>query len=102
MSLLQSLYKQQEKNGRTGSLLSEPFIKYFSLDINNITKEQNYNSSVFWNLGDPESTDNEFVSPNVVESTVKHTYLYAGTYHITCIVNINGVLFHLEEDLIVI
>jgi hypothetical protein len=98
MSILKDVYKLEELNGRSQAYLETPLVKYFTLDLNNITKEQNLNSSVFWNFGDPESGHNEIVSPSIVNSTVKHTYATTGTYHVTCIVNVDGVPFHLEQD----
>lgn len=100
MSILKDVYNIEETNGRT-ILLDIPFSQYFSLDLENISKQQNQNSSVFWNFGDPESVDNEVVCSSIVNSSINHTYEYQGSYNINCIINIDGVCFHLKRNLIV-
>lgn len=99
MSILTSLYKIEETNGASGVVpLTTPILKQFSFDLNDISKEDNNNSSILWNFGDPLSgTDNEMVTKSIALSLVEHTYTYPGQYIVHSIANINGVFFHIEQ-----
>jgi PKD repeat protein len=102
MSILTSVYKLDEVDG-SGDLppLIKPQKREFSFNLSNVNKTQNENSSVFWNFGDHGSTGNEVISPSITKSNVEYTYTNPGTYHVHSIATVEGVLFHLQETLVI-
>lgn len=101
MSMLSELYKVEQKNGAFGTALRKPVARQFSFDLNDLVKENNINSNVFWNFGDPNSPTNEVVSSSATSSVVEHVYSYPGNYEINSIANINGVHFHNVQNIVV-
>lgn len=99
MSLLKEQYKIDEDDvkGDTGPLIV-PETVFFSFDFDDISKEHNYNTTVFWNFGDFGSEDNEIVVSTSSNSMVKHVYKNFGWYHVHCIGFVNGVPFHHERE----
>lgn len=97
MSILENYYKIKETLPTSGALLVSPTIKYFSFDFDNISKENNNATTIFWNFGDPYSTENEIIKSKVSNSMISHVYTYSGTYKVTCIANVGGVPYHLEQ-----
>lgn len=101
MSMLTDLFNITEYNGSSGIILTTPVKHTFTFDLNDIIVENNVNSSVIWNFGDPDSVDNEIVSSSVANAFVTHTYTYAGLYTIHSIANVNGVTYHIEQIIII-
>jgi hypothetical protein len=102
MSLLESLFNIDEVDGATGILLPTPVARFFSFDFASMTKENNSNSSVLWNFGDPESgDDNEYMSSSLTKAIVKHIYKYSGTYQVHAIANVNGVIFQIDQTVVI-
>lgn len=97
MAILDTLFNMENTNGASGIPLIIPLAQIFSFDLDIFTEDKNSKSSVFWNFGDPDSTDNEIVCSSITGALVRHIYTFPGNYHIHAIANINGVYFHTEQ-----
>lgn len=102
MSILTDIYKIPEASAsdfQPLTLLNSAYTKQFTIDIDSFTELSNKNLSILWNFGDPFSTTNEILINDLVNSSTEHTFTYEGTYTINCIINADGILFHLEKKL---
>lgn len=103
MSLLTEIYKITEPTTAdipNSALLLFPLNKFFSLDLNNISINDN-NGSILWNFGDPFSIENEIYQTQITNASTTHVYTHSGTYKLNVIVNLNGTLFHITKDVII-
>lgn len=99
--MLTDLFGIIETNGASGVPLTTSVTKTFTFDLGNLLKENDNNSSVFWNFGDPSSSDNELVSKSISNAMVTHNYTYPGQYTIHSIANVNGVPYHIDQICII-
>lgn len=103
MSLLTDIYKITEPTSAqipNVNLNITPVVKYFSLDLNKISLNDN-NGTILWNFGDPFSAENELLQAQITNASTSHIYTHAGTYILNAIVNMNGVLFHITKQIII-
>lgn len=99
MGILQEVYHITEPTSAIyKAKLIDPVTKFFIFDVDVLSEIDNEKADIFWNFGDPLSTDNEIISPTIVDSIMSHTYEYAGDYTVTSIVNVDGVLFHITRS----
>lgn len=93
-SILVETYQIEETNGVTGIPLTTPVVSGFSFNLKTYSGENNTNSSILWNFGDPFSgTDNEINQSNINVSNVTHTYTFPGNYNVTYIATINNKIY---------
>lgn len=101
MSILSDVYKIPDASVEqfdSRFLLSVPYSKQFTFDIDSITSESSKDVTIFWNFGDPFSSDNEVILNNIIDGTATHTFNHAGIYKLNTIANIDGILFHVESE----